>query len=54
MDFTAPTPEMVAEAAKQGIDLEDPMVLEALRRVQRRSRRGSVHAPQERRARCTP
>ncbi len=34
VDFTAPTPEMVAEAAKQGIDLEDPMVLEALRRVQ--------------------
>ena len=34
LDFAALTPEMVADAKKQGINLEDPDVLKALRGVQ--------------------
>ena len=43
LDFAALTPEMVADAKKQGIDLEDPDVLKALRGVQEEHKaRGKV------------
>ena len=38
MDFRRPTPEMIADAKKRGIDLEDPAVLEMLEELQREQR----------------
>ena len=35
MDFSNPTKEQVEEAAKQGIDLYDPMVVRELQRLQK-------------------
>jgi tetratricopeptide (TPR) repeat protein len=35
MDFSAPTPEMIEDAKKYGLDLTDPFILAELKRVQR-------------------
>lgn len=48
MDFKDPTPEMVADAKKRGIDLQDPAVIDMLESLQREQRETATPEGRER------